>query len=101
MNNCTHQLKIEETYFNRLIDGTKTCELRFNDRDYQAGDEVQFKIPIEPIAGTLQNSVQNYRCTSDRFKITHVLTYPKGLRDGWVILSIKLMQDDETIEKDN
>lgn len=34
----THHLKCWPVYFDRLQDGTKTFEIRFNDRDYQTGD---------------------------------------------------------------
>jgi ASC-1-like (ASCH) protein len=34
----THNLKIIQPYFDKLKDGTKKWELRFNDRDYRIGD---------------------------------------------------------------
>jgi hypothetical protein len=35
-----HELKCWPDYFARLADGTKTFEIRKNDRGYQAGDEL-------------------------------------------------------------
>ena len=39
-----HILKIKREFFERIVDGKKTHELRLNDRDYQVGDILQFKI---------------------------------------------------------
>lgn len=35
-----HNIKIEREYFDKVLDGSKTFEIRFNDRDYHAGDFV-------------------------------------------------------------
>lgn len=37
-----HKLKIGNEYLLRLLDGTKTFEIRYNDRDYQVGDILDF-----------------------------------------------------------
>jgi hypothetical protein len=37
-----HKLKVQQQYFEALFDGTKTCEVRYNDRDYQVGDLLVF-----------------------------------------------------------
>lgn len=38
-----HELKILSEYFKSVLDGTKTFELRLNDRDYQVGDTLILK----------------------------------------------------------
>lgn len=47
-----HVLKILPQYYCRVADGSKTFELRNNDRGFQSGDEVQLKEwdpePINP-----------------------------------------------------
>lgn len=37
----THDLKVQPPYFDALRDGTKTFEVRKNDRAYQAGDTLR------------------------------------------------------------
>lgn len=36
----THELKVDPQMWSRLLDGSKTFELRKDDRGYQAGDEL-------------------------------------------------------------
>jgi hypothetical protein len=38
-----HELKTWPVYFDRLIDGSKTFEIRRNDRGYQAGDVLRLR----------------------------------------------------------
>ena len=75
----THRLKIHPNYLDRLLDGTKTCELRYNDRDYQTGDILEFES-----LGYIPNIPENCR-----FEITHVLENYNGLAPQYAILSLK------------
>jgi hypothetical protein len=36
----THEVKCWKTYFKLIEDGSKTFDLRKNDRNYQAGDDI-------------------------------------------------------------
>jgi ASC-1-like (ASCH) protein len=38
-----HTLKIEPPYFEAILEGRKTFEIRHNDRGYQAGDTVTLR----------------------------------------------------------
>jgi hypothetical protein len=38
-----HDLKVWPDYFARLLDGSKTFEIRKNDRGYQAGDTLRLR----------------------------------------------------------
>jgi ASC-1-like (ASCH) protein len=73
-----HELKIKEAYYNRVADGTKKCEIRLNDRDFQTGDRIHFYIDGEMVG--------------KEYLITHVLHFPEGLKDGWVVLSIDIVK---------
>ena len=39
-----HEIKIHVSYANAIIEGRKNFEVRFNDRGYNAGDKVQFRV---------------------------------------------------------
>ena len=67
----THKLKIEENYLENLKDGRKRVEIRYNDRDYQLGDTLEF-------------------CDGKgvySFMITHVHS-GLGMAEGFVALSL-------------
>ena len=70
-----HALKIHEQPFNDLLSGAKSCEVRNNDRGFQADDTVQ----LHEIADTFTGRVMAR-------KITHVQT-GYGLPDGLCVLS--------------
>ena len=80
-----HELKIKEEYYREVESGTKTFEIRKNDRDFQVGDYIHFTI----VRGT--QSIETYPL----FKITYVLKdVPEyGLENGYAILSIKKMKE--------
>ena len=67
-----HSLKIEENYLRNLISGKKKAEVRFNDRDYQVGDILEFS-----------NDMGNIYY----FHITHIHS-GLGLKEGYVVLSV-------------
>lgn len=72
----THELKIGSHWYTLLMDGIKTHEVRYADRDYQAGDRIYFKVGSREIP------------TYDAWTITHVLHHQTGVADGYVILSL-------------
>ncbi len=86
-----HFLKIEERYYEAIERGQKTCELRYNDRDYQAGDLIRF---ITKWVGQDRPSGErfegDYWVRANVYKITHVLHEFDGLKKDYVILSLKL-----------
>ena len=80
----THSLKTVQPFFSQVKNGTKTFELRRNDRDFQVNDEVYLK---EYDLETNSFSGQELRA-----KITYVLKDWTGLEDGYCIFSIELTQ---------
>ena len=40
----THRLKIQEQYADAVLNGTKTFEIRRNDRNFKVGDKIVFDV---------------------------------------------------------
>ena len=76
-----HELKIQNWYYISLNSWDKRSEVRFNDRDYQVWDTISFRI--------IDISSPHPTAWIWNWKITHVLHYPDGLKDWWVVLSLK------------
>lgn len=79
-----HHLKILPEYFIEVIKGTKTFELRQNDRDYKIGDKIMLH-EITP------NNDQDtgYYCSVE---ILYILPrYDMALINNYCILAIKLL----------
>jgi hypothetical protein len=70
-----HYLKIDQRWFDRIVNNEKTAEVRLDDRDFQTGDRINFRVEPE----TYQREVRT---------ITHVLREVPGLASGYVILSL-------------
>ena len=76
-----HQLKIEDEYLANLVSKKKLSEIRFNDRDYQLGDILEFY-------GGYENGNRYYR-----FEIIHIHS-GLGLKEGYVVLSVKILEEE-------
>lgn len=73
----THRIKCAPEYFKALKAGTKTFEIRFNDRDYKVND----LLFINEFDGQQTDNVL-------LFKIIYILK-DYGLQNGFVCLGIK------------
>lgn len=80
----THYLKTVQPFFSQVKNGTKTFELRRNDRDFQIEDEV--------ILQEYDLTTNLYSGQEIRGNITYVLKDWAGLDDGYCIFSIELTQ---------
>ena len=77
-----YKLKIKSEYYVDVINGTKTAEIRYNDRNYQVGDIL--------ILNEI-DSLGNFTGNSCQVVVTHILDDAEYLRDGYVMLSIGVM----------
>ena len=77
----THVLKCWPVYFQAVLDGTKTAELRLNDRDYRAGDFLRLR--------EWAPESESYTGRYFEVTVTHVLEGSPGLASGYVVLSFK------------
>ncbi|MEI7510620.1 MAG: DUF3850 domain-containing protein [Candidatus Peregrinibacteria bacterium] len=76
-----HTLKIHRNYYEELVAGNKTFELRWNDRNFQKGDILEFY------------DTETLVVHKQKFEILSVFSSLPclGLKEGWVILSLKLI----------
>jgi hypothetical protein len=78
-----HIIKIKEPYADAIIDGRKAFEVRLNDRGYNTGDKVKFKVLYSD--GLLFSS----HPLNDRlYTITYVHS-GYGLDPNYVVFGIK------------
>ena len=77
-----HRLKIREDYANSICCGDKTFEVRYNDRNYQKGDFIEF----DPVSRDGIRMIHNIE--EMMFEITNVHS-GLGMADGYVVLAIK------------
>ena len=79
-----HQIKILDKYYRAITSGTKTFEIRINDRNYQVGDLLKF------------NVINDNRITihqpKELYMITYILEDVPGLKLGYVIFGIKVFE---------
>lgn len=77
-----HEIKIQKQFAEAVLDGRKTFEVRENDRGYQAGDQVVFKV----MDGELL--IENHALNRKTFDITYVLN-GWGIKNNYVVFGIK------------
>lgn len=74
-----HELKVVSPYFEEVVKGNKTFEVRLFDRDYQKGDYLHLR-HFHPDSKTYGQEV--------RRKITYLLTDTPYVPEGYVILGM-------------
>lgn len=83
-----HRLKLDVRWFESVVRGDKTFEIRKNDRGFKVGDCLILK-EVE----TDSDGSTSYTGNEIVAKITSILTaddFPAGLKEGYVILSIRI-----------
>lgn len=78
-----HELKLLYTFESDILDGLKTFEVRENDRGFQKGDIVTFKV-----VDTRPNPSLNHPIEGKAYEITYVLN-GWGIKNGYVVFGIK------------
>jgi ASC-1-like (ASCH) protein len=81
-----HIIKIREEFADAVLNGDKTFEVRFNDRGYQKGDTVKFRV----VTGA--GIEYHHPINEMEFEITYVLS-GWGLTDGYVAFAIKRKEE--------
>lgn len=75
-----HYLKTVQPYFDDVLNGNKPFEVRFNDRNFQTGDELVLQ-EYDPAT----QSYTGHECT---VQVTYLLDDPQYVKEGYVILGI-------------
>ena len=78
---CVHELKCWPEYFEALLVGTKTFELRFDDRGYQVGDLLRLR-EWDPNRCVYTGRVLER-------EVVYILTAVAGLQYGWCLLGLR------------
>ena len=80
-----HKLKIKSEHYINVINGTKTAEIRYNDRNYQV-DDILILNEID--------SLGNFTGNNCSVIVTHVLGDNQYLQTGYVMLSFHMLNSD-------
>lgn len=96
-----HQIKCWTEYFDALIDGTKTFEVRKDDRGYQVGDTlllqewgtVPYLLHADHLTGVAERDDYTGRICIRR--VTYVLRGRQfGIENGYVVMGLAEMEGD-------
>ena len=82
-----HKLKIKSEHHINVINGTKTAEIRYNDRNYQV-DDILILNEID--------SLGNFTGNNCSVIVTHVLDDNQYLQTGFVMLSFRMSNSDDS-----
>ena len=89
---ATHKIKAWPDYFKAVVDGSKTFELRKNDRDFHVGDKLELQ-EYDPLAVS-----SPYTGKKQKVKIKYIISgddegFRFGLQPGYVCMSIQKVKD--------
>jgi ParB family transcriptional regulator, chromosome partitioning protein len=82
-----HELKISYDYYDDVVDGLKTFEIRLNDRDFKVGD----LIFLNELADDTTAEKPKFSGRQALVEIKYILSDFIGLADGYVAMSIHLL----------
>jgi len=78
-----HLIKLEDTYFDHVMKGDKTFELRRNDREYEYGD---YLIMREHLPGDKRLTGREILC-----QVNYTMEGFEGLKPGYILMGIKFL----------
>lgn len=82
----THRLKVFIKYADAIMDGTKTFEIRKNDRGYEVGDKIVFSVVSNE--GISVGDAVRHPLNGTAYRIDYILDDFEGLAQKYVALAI-------------
>lgn len=82
----THRLKVLIKYADAIMDGTKTFEVRKNDRGYEVGDKIVFDVVTNE--GYAVGAAARHPLNGVTYRIGYILDDFEGLAQEYVALAI-------------
>lgn len=83
----THELKCWLPFFQAILDGDKTFEVRKNDRGFQKGDVLRLR-EFDPTAKYLTDGGR-YTGRDFPMVVAYVLSGFDGIEDGYVVMGLR------------
>lgn len=81
-----HRLKIQEQYADAVLNGTKTFEIRKNDRGYEVGDKIVFDVVTNECYAV--GAAARHPLNGATYRIDYILDDFEGLAQKYVALAI-------------
>lgn len=82
----THTLKIYKKYADAIVNGTKTFEIRKNDRNFKVGDKIVFDVVTNE--GYAVGAAARHPLNGATYRIDYILDGFEGLAQKYVALAI-------------
>lgn len=82
----THRLKVLIKYADAIMDGTKTFEVRKNDRGYEVGDKIVFNVVADDCHSVEEAAM--HPLNGAAYRIDYILDDFEGLAQKYVALAI-------------
>lgn len=83
----THRLKVLIKYAAAIMDGTKTFEVRKNDRNFKVGDKIVFDVVTNE--GFAVGAAARHPLNGATYRIDYILDDFEGLAQKYVALAIR------------
>lgn len=87
----THRLKLFIRYADAIMNGTKTFEVRKNDRGYEVGDKIVFDVVTNE--GYAVGAAARHPLNGATYRIGYILDDFEGLAQKYVVLAISKVDE--------